>query len=195
MSKRDFARFEFRRDILCYNNPWIWIYPMLPATLWRHQMKSFSALWALCEGNTPATGVFASQRPVTRSSDVLFDLRLNKRLSNQSRWLRWFEMTSRSLWRNCNESHSISLLAHYSTFRSKLLLVVLKLVLWNVVVENDPLKCMWHMHSKSLTGYGSRNNVKCIYSYSTGKCPRQCSIHGFSLAGVSNHVQCTHSDW
>ena len=69
--------------------------------LWRHQMKTFSALLALCEGNPPATGGFPSQRPVTRSFDVFFDLRLNKRLSIQSR--RWkFETPSRSLWRHCN---------------------------------------------------------------------------------------------
>ena len=39
---------------------------------WRHQMKTFSALLALCAGNsraTPATGKFPSQRPVTRSFD------------------------------------------------------------------------------------------------------------------------------
>ena len=32
-------------------------------------------------GNSPVTGEFPSQRPVTRSFDVCFDLRLNKRLS------------------------------------------------------------------------------------------------------------------
>ena len=36
---------------------------------------------ALCEGNPPVTGGFPSQRPMTRSFDVFFDLRLNKRLS------------------------------------------------------------------------------------------------------------------
>ena len=34
---------------------------------WRHQMETFSALLALCEGNSPVTGEFPSQRPVTRS--------------------------------------------------------------------------------------------------------------------------------
>ena len=43
----------------------------------------FSALLALCEGDPPYTDEFPSQRPVTRSFDVLFDLRLNKRLSKQ----------------------------------------------------------------------------------------------------------------
>ena len=51
---------------------------------WRHQMETFSALLALFAGNSPVTGEFPAQRSVTRSFDVLFDLRLNKRLSKQS---------------------------------------------------------------------------------------------------------------
>ena len=43
---------------------------------WRHQMETFSALLAICAGNSPATGEFPAQRPVTRSFDVFFDLRL-----------------------------------------------------------------------------------------------------------------------
>ena len=65
-------------------------------------METFSALLALCEGNPPVTGGFPSQRPVTRSFDIFFDLRLNKRLSKQS-ICRWFETPSRSLWRHCND--------------------------------------------------------------------------------------------
>ena len=70
---------------------------------WRpHQMETFSALLAFFEGNSPVTGEFHSRRPVTRSCDVFFDLRLNKRLSNPTRrW--WLETPSRSLWRHCNE--------------------------------------------------------------------------------------------
>ena len=56
----------------------------------RHQMETFSALLALCERNSPVTGEFPAQRPVTRSLDIFFDLRLNKRLSKQS-WGWWFE--------------------------------------------------------------------------------------------------------
>ena len=48
---------------------------------WRHRMETFSASLALCAGNSPVTGEFRSQRPVMRSFDVFFDLRLNKRLS------------------------------------------------------------------------------------------------------------------
>ena len=68
---------------------------------WRHQMGSFSALVALCVGNSMVTGEFPSERPVTRFFDVFFDLGLNKRLSKLSR-RRWFETSSRSLWRHCN---------------------------------------------------------------------------------------------
>ena len=51
--------------------------------------------------DSPVTGEFPSHRPVTRSFGVFFDLRLNKRLSKQSR-RRWFETPSHSLWRHCN---------------------------------------------------------------------------------------------
>ena len=39
-------------------------------------METFSALLALCAGNSPVTGYFPSQRPVTRSFDCFFDLQL-----------------------------------------------------------------------------------------------------------------------
>ena len=68
-------------------------------TWWRHQMET---LLALCEGNSPVTGEFPSQRPVARSFGVFFDLRLNTRLSKPSRCRR-FETPSRSLWRQSND--------------------------------------------------------------------------------------------
>ena len=64
-------------------------------------METFSALLALCVGNSPVPGEFPSQRPVTRSFDVFFDLQLNERLNKHSR-RQWFETLSRSLWRHCN---------------------------------------------------------------------------------------------
>ena len=48
-------------------------------------METFSALLALCVVNSPVTSEFPSQRPVVRSFDVFFDLRLKKRLSKQSK--------------------------------------------------------------------------------------------------------------
>ena len=68
---------------------------------WRHQMETFSALLVLSAGNSPVTGEFPSQRPLTRSFDVFFDLRLNKELSTQS-WGWWFETSLGSLWRHCD---------------------------------------------------------------------------------------------
>ena len=68
---------------------------------WRHQMETFSALLAICAGNSPVPGEFLAQRPVTRSFDVFCDLRLNKRLSKHS-WGWWFETPPWSLWRHRN---------------------------------------------------------------------------------------------
>ena len=79
--------------------PSIW-YPWV-VSWWRHQMEAFSALLAICAGNSPVPGEFPAQRPVTRSFDVFFDLRLNKRLSKQS-WGWWFETLSHSLRRHRN---------------------------------------------------------------------------------------------
>ena len=44
------------------------------------QTDTFSALLALCAMNSPVTGEFPAQRPVTRSFEVFFDLCLNKRM-------------------------------------------------------------------------------------------------------------------
>ena len=64
-------------------------------------METFPALLALLAGNSPVTGEFPSQRPVIRSFDVFFDLRLNKRLSEQL-WSWCIETPSRPLWRHHN---------------------------------------------------------------------------------------------
>ena len=80
---------DYTYPVLC-DGPW-----------WRHQMETFSALLALCAGNSPVSGEFPAQRPVTRSFDVFFDLHLNKRLSKKW-WGWWFETPVRPLWRHCN---------------------------------------------------------------------------------------------
>ena len=65
-------------------------------------METFSAILAICAGNSPVPGEFTAQRPVTRNFDVFFYLRPNKRLSKQW-WGWWFETPSRPLWRHCND--------------------------------------------------------------------------------------------
>ena len=62
-------------------------------------METFSKLLVICVGNSPGTGEFPAQRPVTWSFDVFFDLHLNKRLSKQT-WGWWFETLLRPLWRH-----------------------------------------------------------------------------------------------
>ena len=99
----------------CFTGQRLWIYRSYDSTAndakrqakqnnlswWRHQMETFSALLAICAGNSQVPSEFLAQRPVTRSFDVFFDLRLNKRLSKQS-WGWWFETLSRPSWRHRN---------------------------------------------------------------------------------------------
>ena len=74
---------------------------------WKH----FRVTGPVC-GEFTGPGEFPAQRPVTRSFDVFFDLRPNKRLSKQPRDL-WFGTLSWSLWRQCNVSpfHKMALVA------------------------------------------------------------------------------------
>ena len=60
----------------------------------------FRVTGPLC-GEFTGPGEFPTQRPVTQSFAVFFDMRLNKRLSKQQ-WSWWFETPSWSLWRNGN---------------------------------------------------------------------------------------------
>ena len=92
-NKRPIAH-SCRRDTFCEFKVW-------SVSWWRHQMETFSSLLAICARNSPVPGEFPAQRPVTRSFDVFFDLRLNKRLSKQP-WGWWLETPSWSLWRQCN---------------------------------------------------------------------------------------------
>ena len=53
----------------------------LRQTICPSNLETLSALLAICAGNSPVTGEFPAQRPVTRIFSVFFDLRPNKRLS------------------------------------------------------------------------------------------------------------------
>ena len=48
-------------------------------------METFSALLALCAGNSLVTGEFPAQRPVTRSFDVFFDWVNNRKAGDLRR--------------------------------------------------------------------------------------------------------------
>ena len=111
---------------------------------WRHWMETFSSLLALCAGNSPVTGQFPAQWPVTRSFDVFLDVHLNTPLSKQS-WCWWFVTPSSPLWRHCNGNLWIMLCASLinvhpvvacllSDFR-----YILPCRLWLPVKNNEPL--------------------------------------------------------
>ena len=126
---------------------------LYPSPWWRHQMETFSALLAICAGNSPVPGEFPTQRPVTRSFDVYFDLRPNKRLSKQS-WGWWFETLSAPFWRHRNESvnnvksTSMSLLhmfREYCRIRRASVNLPFHLIVWNP----------WHVN------FGNGNTEPC----------------------------------
>ena len=114
---------------------------------WRHQMETFSALLAICAGNSPVPGEFPAQKPVTRSFDVFFDLRLNKRLSKQSRGC-WFETLLRTLWRHWNGykyyhiTHRGLLCSHvsYNYLNSGQTVVM---IIWNEDVRQRQMYFIW----------------------------------------------------
>ena len=101
-------------------------------------METFSALLAVCAGNSPFTDEFPAQRPVTRSFDVFFDLRLNKRLSKRSRgW--WFETLLCRLWRHCNvrTREKAVMAAHMVVVASWILLVLHHLRFGSLFISNN----------------------------------------------------------
>ena len=98
-----------QKAIFAVNNMIIYWVFFLQNSWWHHEMETFSTLLALCAGNSPVTGEFPTQRPMTWNFDVFFDLHLNKWLSKWL-WGWWFEMPSCSLWHHFNV---------YSIFRFK----------------------------------------------------------------------------
>ena len=99
--------YQYRRTWLKVNLLWKLCLCQLPR-LWEGDacmMTSsngniFRVTGLLC-GEFTGPGEFPTQRTVTRSFDVCFDPRPNKRLSKQP-WGWWFETPSWSLWRQCN---------------------------------------------------------------------------------------------
>ena len=101
--KNDKIYWQKITDMLCKMSLYSFIWTSHGTTpCWRHPMETFSSVLVLCAGNSPVTGEFPAQRPVTWSFDVFFLIwTLNKRLSKQS-WSWWFETPTCSLWRHWN---------------------------------------------------------------------------------------------
>ena len=124
-------------------------------------METFSALLSLCAGNSPVTGEFHAQRPVTRSFDVFFDLRLNKRLSKQS-WGWWFKTPSRPSWRHCN-----ALPIHATLYRLHYIMYVIHILVYTL----DPLRiwnCICYGLAISIFVRVVRRDFFLIYSINEG---------------------------
>ena len=88
----------------------VFVHKIMLTKIIRHNMMTssngniFRETGPLC-GEFTGPGEFSTQRPVTRSFDLYFDLRRNKRLSKQS-WGWWFETLSWSFWRHHNDRAS-----------------------------------------------------------------------------------------
>ena len=97
---------------------------------WRHQMETFSTLLTLLCGEFTGHRLIPTQRPMTLSFDIFFNLRRNKRSSKQS-WGWWFETLSCLLWRHCNVDESEEMFVLFNS-------IVEKLGLYNGHYYGDP---------------------------------------------------------
>ena len=88
--------------------------------------------------NSLVTGEIPAQRPVTRSFNVFFDLRLNTRLSKQT-WGCIFETQSRSLWRHCNGWIQTGVTVRTPSIRVKFgdFIVPCGLEIWQMTLKNN----------------------------------------------------------
>ena len=111
-------------------------------------MEMFSALLALCVGNSPVKGKFPSRRPVTRSLNIFLDFRMNKRLNKPLRH-RLFETPSGSLWCHCN----VTLMARGEWPDSSVFETLVKNIAIELLkIHPAPLKLSWDL--PPLTSWG-----------------------------------------
>ena len=110
----------------------------------------FSALLAICAGNSPVPGEFCAQRPVTRSFDVFFDLPLNKRLSKHS-WGWWFETLSGPLWRHSNECRMGHRKLKYHTLGGCVIVwfwfILPQKLCWIMIYAYRSTDALWGLHT------------------------------------------------
>ena len=121
---------------------------------------TFSALLDLYAGKSPVTSEFPAQRPVTRSFDVFFDLRLTKRLSKQS-WGWWFETLSRPLLRHCSVPRY--LITAPGTISTTLFLLCFGPCYVIINTEAISIICSNVMYSKMIESYIYIYIYVCIY--------------------------------
>ena len=147
----------------------------------------FRVTGPLC-GEFTGPGEFPTQRSVTRSFDVFFDLRLNKRLSKQPcGW--WFETPSWSLWPQCNvKGQNIEYDFNVHMLSPKLSLVDKLLVSFACILDN-----IIHV---IINGNGLFNIITSTYRSSsvsgTGRASGLSIMSQFSSARIYNKIQIQH---
>ena len=137
-------------------------------------IETLSALLTICAGNSPVTGDFPEQRPVTRSF-VFFDLHLNKRLNKQW-WGWWFKTPSRPLWRHCNVWTSSGLLivgpfaTNFSEIKTQFNYILIIKLIETIVCKMKPycpglnMSTSFTLHERCVTnpyGYDKQAVIKC----------------------------------
>ena len=139
-------------------------------------METFSALLDLCAENSPVAGVFPSQRPVTRGSDVFFDMNkclvkqssrrwiccLNKKKTNQYNGIWWASWVLK--WRtSCCLFDSL-----FSTTRKKIRKLSITGPLWG--------KFTGELSAKGLVIWKGRHQVNAwfVYSIPSFSCSQAC---------------------
>ena len=155
---------------------------------------------------TPVTDEFLSQRPLTRSFEVFFDLRLNMRLSKQSRhW--WYETPLCSLWRPCYghiAQNAYKELCHSSEFLSTIWLWTSQTSPLPLVRQYMSIKpyyftvqstvCLMPVQSKNTTAQLWISNPFCWESTGKRWVPRlgdrYCAICVHVLTSSWNRVPC-----
>ena len=154
--------------ILCHEN----------SAWWRHQMETFCAVLAICAGNSPVPCEFPTQRPVTQSCDVFFDLRLNTRLSKQS-WGWWFETPSRPLWRQCNvNAPIINGTDHLCGVWCHGLFGNVAFRVFDITIPDDGMYEWWHVNASLQSGH-------------SGESPCMARMHSEWLGVLHGHVSIT----
>ena len=107
---------------------------------WRHQMETFSTLLALCAGNSPVTGEFSAQRPVTRV--LVFSLIYA--------WI--------NAWVNNREAGD---LRRHSSHYDVTIMISKEYITWNILSQTYFYPCQigvfrWHSHKHAVEVAGCR---------------------------------------
>ena len=191
----------FRIRVLPYSERGFFSVPKLSVTDFYTMMTSsngniFRVTGPLC-GEFTGPGEFPTQRPVTRSFDIFFDLRLNKRLSKHS-WGWWFETLSWSLWRHHNAASIHPIVAQLISHKIPIVKIVYVLLTRCLVIECHItiLLLCWYCYSSRVLSILCSEMIrpgthftKCVWDHNSNLVKMPRSGHR------SAHVLTAHRMW